>query len=613
MLIRWAGPVVLATSTLARSTLSFLPADVASKPQNTLTTARSPEYTAELFGDTLDALGVMQDAYFEPWVGTWPTAIDWTAAVLGSYVAGALLSLSQGLEISQHGAAGDYWVKDNVISLYFTQIIGFYFGQNAFSLRQQAYDDMLWVVLGWLDTIQFIDQYSTSRRQTGPKVDQMVRTSTLAMAQNRTWHGNLWTPAFSHRARIFWELASKGWDDKLCGGGMTWNPRLKPYKNAVTNELFISASISMYLYFPGDQNASPFDFTHDEPPPLQRQGPMEWHPHDAKYLVAAMNGYRWIVSSNMTNSQGLFTDGFHIRGYPDSGNTKCDQRDEMVYTYNQGVLLSGQLELFRVTSDISYLRDGHKLIQNVIRATGYSLERDAPVDNYERLLPGQLPPWHGLGRAGILEDVCDVGGGCSQNAQTFKGIWMHHFTAFCSPLKPVLNPDLRKRFDTTFTIEDVNREHMKACRRYIGWLQHNAMAARGTRNSEGKFGMWWTVGLLNLTGSGQWMGKDAVPEQTPKGAADYRNYGIPHDGVWVAKDPVESQKPPVWDTGISQKPLGRPSFARRGEAPASEQGTDLKDDYFPDPNLRGRGRTVETQGGGLAVLRALWELSRQTV
>ncbi len=29
-----------------------------------------------------------------------------------------------------------------------------------------------------------------------------------------------------------------------------------------------------------------------------------------------------------------------------------------------------------------------------------------------------------------------------------------------------------------------------------------------------------------------------------------------------------------------------------------------------DPNNRGRGRTVETQGGGLAVLRALWEVGR---
>ena len=39
---------------------------------------------------------------------------------------------------------------------------------------------------------------------------------------------------------------------------MSWNPYLEPYKNAITNELFISASIGMYLYFPGDDNDSPF-------------------------------------------------------------------------------------------------------------------------------------------------------------------------------------------------------------------------------------------------------------------------------------------------------------------------------------------------------------------
>ena len=38
-----------------------------------------------------------------------------------------------------------------------------------------------------------------------------------------------------------------------------WNPSLGPYKNAVTNELFITASVSMYLYFSGDNDASPTD------------------------------------------------------------------------------------------------------------------------------------------------------------------------------------------------------------------------------------------------------------------------------------------------------------------------------------------------------------------
>ena len=43
-------------------------------------------------------LGVMQDTWFELWVGTWPGAIDWTAAVVDTYLVSALSSLSKALD-----------------------------------------------------------------------------------------------------------------------------------------------------------------------------------------------------------------------------------------------------------------------------------------------------------------------------------------------------------------------------------------------------------------------------------------------------------------------------------------------------------------------------------
>jgi hypothetical protein len=33
-----------------------------------------------------------------------------------------------------------------------------------------------------------------------------------------------------------------------------------------------------------------------------------------------------------------------------------------------------------------------------------------------------------------LQDICDVDGTCSQDAQTFKGIFFHQLTLFCNPL-----------------------------------------------------------------------------------------------------------------------------------------------------------------------------------
>jgi hypothetical protein len=37
------------------------------------------------------------------------------------------------------------------------------------------------------------------------------------------------------------------------------------------------------------------------------------------------------------SEQGLYVDGFHIAGYSaNHSKTVCDERNEMVYTYNQG-------------------------------------------------------------------------------------------------------------------------------------------------------------------------------------------------------------------------------------------------------------------------------------
>lgn len=546
-----------------------------------------------LFDDTLDALKVLQEAYFQPWVGTWPSAIDWTAAVMGSHIAGTLKSLSKGLEVLGRDQVEDFKKKENTISLYFSQLIGFYFGQDAFSLRNQAFDDMLWVVLGWLDTIKFIKEYS----KTHYEANLRVADSTEPL-HNQTWHGELWSPAFAHRARIFWHLASTGWDTKLCGGGMNWNPRLTPYKNAITNELYIAGSIAMYLHFPGDSNAAPFGVDYDPELP-DTPTASEWAPRDPKYLAAAVKGYVWLASSGMTNDQGLYADGFHISGYKrGSNNTQCDQRDEMVYTYNQGVLLSGQRGLFEVSGRVEYIQEGHKLIQSVIRATGWNLGRNQPVDNLQGLFPGQLPPWHGLGRAGVLEDACDVTATCSQDAQTFKGIWMHHFTEFCAPLGELSRQSSKWGMNA---VEAAKKDHISACKSYLGWLKHNADAARRARNLEGKFGMWWTVGLLgSITTTNIQIGPDTLPKMD--GAVDYRNKGVPNEPEWTGHPTRQSG---VFDGihGPGQRPMGESS--NDGSSTFVTRGT-----IYPDPNDRGRGRTVETQSGGLAVLRALWELSK---
>ena len=502
----------------------------------------------------LNALDVLQSSYFEAWQGNWPDGIDWTKAVVGTYLSAALLTISTSFN-SFSSAKG----SENLINRYFSHLIGAYFGQDAFALRQEAYDDMLWVVLGWLESIKFINAHSAQHYSTDN--------------QDGNWYGVDYVPAFAHRARIFWELASQGWDTSLCKGGMIWNPYLVPYKNAITNELYIAASISMYLYFPGDENTSPFGFA--SPPGLTSMDAPPGRARDPKYLAAAIEAYRWLNNSNMTDAKGLYVDGYHISGWSReqpknrSHNTRCDTRNEMIYTYNQGVLLTGQRGLYEATGARSYLEDGHKLVADVIAATGWDLKHNsAPLKSQK------LAKWQGLGRSGILEEACDAPGFCSQDAQTFKGIFYHHLTTFCSPI-----PEYLVLPDGVFVGKDLaddRKLHENHCKRYGKWIRHNAEAAIGTKDVEGRYGMWW--GAPNRSHERNFDPKVELPND----AVDYRNSGVPQKWKDTKKGMPRELGEVVRETG-----------SRVGAR---------------DLNDRGRGRTVETQGGGIAVLRALWEL-----
>lgn len=373
---------------------------------------------------------------------------------------------------------------------------------------------------------------------------------------------------------------------------MVWNPKLLPYKNAITNELFIAASISMYLYFPGDDNESPFYNHTDRFNPKDPDSKVYSGPRDAKYLKAAVEGYRWLRRSNMTNDQGLIVDGFHISGYldEDNNNTRCDARDEMVYSYNQGVILTGQRGLWDATGASSYLADGHGLIQNVINATGYDLVKDRPMDDLRGAKAGVLPRWHGLGRLGVMEERLDASGTGSQDLQTFKGIFFHHLTAFCAPLQPI-PPESGLRVHL-YAFKALQKSHADACRAYSGWLQHNVHAAMGTQDAAGRFGQWWTAGLLMGDWIGPWptLANDGIAENQ-ENATDYRNYGVPTDTTWRSPAPTEH-------------PHTR--YAPYGQVPLKQQRQAITE----DPNNRGRGRTVETQSGGLSLLRAYWKIAR---
>lgn len=482
--------------------------------------SRNLETLGEAFPAMVNTLEVMQSQYWNS--NTWPTGIDWTSAVTSTHVSAALT------EMAMYGAS----TYSNDINKYFSQIVSFYGGEDEAALRTEKFDDMEWVVLEWLEAIKFINVYSS--------IDS-------------TFDGQEHIGDYAHRSRIFWDLASKGYDTKLCGGGMVWTDTLAPYKNAITNELYLSASIFMYLYSPGDNNPSPYTDPGKTYDPSEALDPIP--AHDKRYLEAAIEEYKWLSTSNMKNSKGLYTDGFHITGWTspdDIGTGKCDARDESVYTYNQGVILSGLRGLWDATGSTDYLSDGYTLIKDVIAATGWI----SPTE--------QTSTWSGIGSNGILQESCDADGSCSQDAQNFKGIFFHHLTLFCQPI--ALSNKETLIFNGT---EAQAQDHQKVCDGYQPWILHNAQAAYSTRNADGKYGGWWNAGAASNASK--------TPAQ-PSGAADVRNKGIPVNKIWRLTD--------------------NPLVSEQGMSPVENAAA-------ADPNDEGRGRTVETQSGGLALMGSL--------
>lgn len=320
----------------------------------------------------------------------------------------------------------------------------------------------------------------------------------------------------------------------------------------------------MYLNFPGDSNSDPYpsptyaNATNTTLPPLPKL-----QAHDPLLLNNAIKEYQWFKTHNFTNAQGLVVDGFHIS----DGQTSCDQRDEMVYTYNQGVLLSGLRQLWEATGDTEYLTDGYALVNTVINATGWQARSYSEA--------GQ---WAGLGRNGIMEDYCDAPANCSQDAQIFKGIYFFHLDLFCEPLptETALVPGL-----THVAPADLAKQHAVTCQSYMPWIEHNAYAALSTRNETHIIGGWWGASYVNKT-QGSWP-EWSIPR--PRGSAD----------VW--NDPALLSQPP-W---VCQGQHGCHGHRRSGVGPRTAQ---LLRSRRRDINDEGLGRTVETQGSGVGVVRA---------
>jgi predicted alpha-1,6-mannanase (GH76 family) len=252
-----------------------------------------------------------------------------------------------------------------------------------------------WRTTGWWNAANALTAILDYTERTGDRTYYWVIQQTFRAARWRHrhfidrffddngWWGLAWLRAYdltrdarhlAAAARIFENMVT-GWDEGTCGGGLWWDEN-RTYKNAIPNELFLALSTRLHLRSPG---------------------------RDSRYLDWALREWEWFHASGMIGPQGLINDGL---------TAQCENNGKPTYTYNQGVILSGLGDLFEITGDNSYLRQGESIADAALRELTSTPESNRP---------------------GILTDPGEASmTGRHGDGSQFKGVFIRHLCDLCA-------------------------------------------------------------------------------------------------------------------------------------------------------------------------------------
>lgn len=151
------------------------------------------------------------------------------------------------------------------------------------------------------------------------------------------------------------------------------NPGTDGYKNAITNELFLTSAMKLHAYEAIVGKPAGY------------------------YLGWAIREWDWFAASGLVNAQSLINDGL-------DGN--CSNNHQTTWTYNQGVLLDGAARLSAATGDAAALD-----VASRVAAAAMTL----------------LVTYSG---SPLMAEPCGgSGGGCGSDASMFKGVFVRHLSA----------------------------------------------------------------------------------------------------------------------------------------------------------------------------------------
>ena len=180
------------------------------------------------------------------------------------------------------------------------------------------------------------------------------------------WWAEAWINAYDltgnvqylNMAKTIFADLTTAWDSH-CGGGLWWSSA-RTYKNAIPNELFLLLAIRLHQRTPDDGGTG-------------------------SYFYWATNEWHWFQSTGMINAKNLINDGL---------TADCRNNGQTTWTYNQGVILGGLTDLYKVTGDTNYLAEAETIANAAIASL--------------------------TSANGVLEEPCDCSG---PDAPEFKGIF----------------------------------------------------------------------------------------------------------------------------------------------------------------------------------------------
>jgi predicted alpha-1,6-mannanase (GH76 family) len=203
---------------------------------------------------------------------------------------------------------------------------------------------------GWWNAANSITVLANYARVTGDTSYISVIANTFSAAQkshanfinmfydDQQWWALAWIDAYdltgngsylSMAETIFNNVVTNGWDASVCGGGVWWSAA-KSYKNAIPNELFLTLAAGLANRTTGTASKS--------------------------YLEWAQREWAWFRASGMINSRSLVNDGLNS-----TDPATCTNNGGKIWTYNQGVILGGLVELYRADQDPTLLPEAEAI------------------------------------------------------------------------------------------------------------------------------------------------------------------------------------------------------------------------------------------------------------